>query len=239
MQVRLVGVAGVGRDSGRTFTRDQAVGGMVEADQLHGALGGAGRTATGNGTTAVYGSTRPRPPVRRPGSGHGSRRSDAGPRPPPGPPAAPPRAAGRAARPSAGSDPATTRPRRFARTSVTPPGPTSHPATRRRRRGRQGKRPGSRVRSPRTGVPARTRRSLPTPGPRLPDRLAVLGKPLLLPFGEDDRRWRSSSASGYRAVPGAEIEFLPGLGHSPLLEDPPRTAAPLRAFTAFHAVRRG
>ncbi|MFE3944824.1 alpha/beta fold hydrolase [Streptomyces sp. NPDC059118] len=71
----------------------------------------------------------------------------------------------------------------------------------------------------------------------LPDRLAVLGKPLLVIFGEDDRRWRSSSASDYRAVPGAEIEFLPGLGHSPLLEDPPRTANPLLAFTAIHTVR--
>src|SRR5690242_5859532 len=36
----------------------------------------------------------------------------------------------------------------------------------------------------------------------LPDRLAALGKPLLVIFGEDDRRWRSSSAARYRAVPG-------------------------------------
>ncbi|MFI7538221.1 alpha/beta fold hydrolase [Streptosporangium sp. NPDC049376] len=51
----------------------------------------------------------------------------------------------------------------------------------------------------------------------LPDRLAVLGKPLLVIFGEDDRRWRSSSASAYRVVPGAKVELLPGLGHSPCL----------------------
>ncbi|MFH8626191.1 alpha/beta fold hydrolase [Streptomyces vietnamensis] len=68
----------------------------------------------------------------------------------------------------------------------------------------------------------------------LPSRLSVLGKPLLVIFGEDDRRWRSSSASEYRAVPGAQVELLPGLGHSPLLEDPPRTAAPLLAFAAMH-----
>ncbi|PSK93690.1 pimeloyl-ACP methyl ester carboxylesterase [Murinocardiopsis flavida] len=73
----------------------------------------------------------------------------------------------------------------------------------------------------------------------LPDRLAVLGKPLLVVFGADDRRWRASSAADYRAVPGAEVELLPGLGHSPLLEDPPRTAAPLLVFTAAHAVRAG
>ncbi|MEU5599306.1 alpha/beta fold hydrolase [Streptomyces sp. NPDC020298] len=71
----------------------------------------------------------------------------------------------------------------------------------------------------------------------LPDRLTVLGKPLLVIFGEDDRRWRSSSASDYRAVPGTKVAFLPGLGHSPLLEDPPRTAVPLLAFSAIHAVR--
>ncbi|WP_420803379.1 alpha/beta fold hydrolase [Streptomyces naphthomycinicus] len=71
----------------------------------------------------------------------------------------------------------------------------------------------------------------------LPDRLTALGKPLLVIFGEDDRRWRSSSAADYRAVPGAKVELLPGLGHSPLLEDPPRTASPLLAFTTSHAVR--
>jgi pimeloyl-ACP methyl ester carboxylesterase len=66
----------------------------------------------------------------------------------------------------------------------------------------------------------------------LPDRLAPLGRPLLVIFGEDDRRWRSSSAADYRAVPGAIVEMLPGLGHSPILEDPARTAGCLLAFTA-------
>jgi pimeloyl-ACP methyl ester carboxylesterase len=54
-------------------------------------------------------------------------------------------------------------------------------------------------------------------------------------FGEDDLRWRSSSAAEYRAIPGATVEMLPGVGHSPNLEDPPRTAVPLLAFTANHA----
>ena len=39
MQVGLVGVAAFGRDSGGVFTRGQAVGSMVEADQLCGTLG--------------------------------------------------------------------------------------------------------------------------------------------------------------------------------------------------------
>lgn len=71
----------------------------------------------------------------------------------------------------------------------------------------------------------------------LPGRLALLGKPLLVIYGQDDQRWRSSAAAGYRAVPGAQVEMLPGLGHSPLLEDPPRTAAPLLAFTAACAAQ--
>ena len=68
----------------------------------------------------------------------------------------------------------------------------------------------------------------------LPERPATLGKPLLVIFGENDRRWHPSSAADYSAVPGATIEMLPGVGHSPNLEDPPRTAAPLLAFTAKH-----
>jgi pimeloyl-ACP methyl ester carboxylesterase len=73
----------------------------------------------------------------------------------------------------------------------------------------------------------------------LPDRLAPLGKPLLVIYGQDDRRWRPSSAADYHAVPGARVEMLPGLGHTPILEDPPRTAAPLLAFTTTYATQAG
>ncbi|WP_344525382.1 alpha/beta fold hydrolase [Streptomyces albiaxialis] len=72
----------------------------------------------------------------------------------------------------------------------------------------------------------------------LPDRLAELGLPLLVLFGADDRRWSSASAEDYRAVPGARVELLPGLGHSPMMEDPARTAEPLLAFSARHAPRQ-
>ncbi|WP_433444798.1 alpha/beta fold hydrolase [Nonomuraea sp. CA-141351] len=71
----------------------------------------------------------------------------------------------------------------------------------------------------------------------LPERLSPLGKPLLVIFGEDDRRWRSSSAAEYRAVPDAKVELLPGVGHSPIMEDPPRTAALLLAFAASHTTQ--
>jgi len=53
-------------------------------------------------------------------------------------------------------------------------------------------------------------------------------------FGEEDHRWRSASAADYRAVPGARVELLPGVGHSPMLEDPQRTAAILRTFIGTH-----
>ncbi|MFZ3568501.1 alpha/beta fold hydrolase [Streptomyces sp. BH034] len=69
----------------------------------------------------------------------------------------------------------------------------------------------------------------------LPERLAPLGLPLFVLFGAEDRRWRSSSAQLYRAVPGARIELLPGVGHTPMLEATERTVALLRAFIAAPA----
>jgi pimeloyl-ACP methyl ester carboxylesterase len=64
----------------------------------------------------------------------------------------------------------------------------------------------------------------------LPDRLSAVGKPLLVIFGEQDQRWRSSSAGMYREVAGARVELLPGVGHSPMIEDPARTAELLVSF---------
>jgi pimeloyl-ACP methyl ester carboxylesterase len=66
----------------------------------------------------------------------------------------------------------------------------------------------------------------------LPDRLAPLGLPLLVIFGADDQRWRSSSADAYRVVPGARVEMLPGLGHTPIMEDPQTTAKLVLDFAA-------
>lgn len=68
-----------------------------------------------------------------------------------------------------------------------------------------------------------------------PERLKVVGKPLLVIFGDEDRRWRPSSAADYQVVPGAKVEMLPGVGHTPIIEDPQRTAALLVAFTASRA----
>lgn len=70
----------------------------------------------------------------------------------------------------------------------------------------------------------------------LPDRLAAVGKPLLVLFGEQDRRWRPSSAADYLVVPGARVEMLPGVGHTPIIEDPTRTAELVLDFAAAHPV---
>jgi pimeloyl-ACP methyl ester carboxylesterase len=66
----------------------------------------------------------------------------------------------------------------------------------------------------------------------LPDRLIPLGIPLLVIFGADDQRWRSSLASAYQTVPGARVELLPGVGHSPMIEEPQTTGALLLDFAA-------
>jgi pimeloyl-ACP methyl ester carboxylesterase len=67
----------------------------------------------------------------------------------------------------------------------------------------------------------------------LPDRLAALGVPVLVIFGTEDARYpSSSSAAAYRAVPGARVELLPGVGHTPMLEDPQTTGKLLLDFAA-------
>lgn len=74
----------------------------------------------------------------------------------------------------------------------------------------------------------------------LPERLAGLGKPLLVVHGELERRYETASFADYRAVAGARVVMLPGVGHTPILEDPPLTAATLSAFTVGGAgSRRG
>ena len=66
----------------------------------------------------------------------------------------------------------------------------------------------------------------------LPGRLTALGLPLLVIFGADDHRCRSSSAEAYRVVPGARVELLPGVGHTPMQEDPQTTSKLLLDFAA-------
>lgn len=73
----------------------------------------------------------------------------------------------------------------------------------------------------------------------LPDRLTPLGLPVLVIFGVDDGRWRSSSSVAYRVVPGARIELLPGVGHTPMMEDPDATGKLLLDFAAATEAIKG
>lgn len=71
----------------------------------------------------------------------------------------------------------------------------------------------------------------------LPDRLTDLGKPLQVVFGDQDRRWQPSSAADYLVVPGAKVDLLPGAGHTPILEEPARTAELVLSFTELRTGR--
>ena len=64
----------------------------------------------------------------------------------------------------------------------------------------------------------------------IPARLAELTIPALVIFGALDRRWRSSSGAEYDLVPEAEVEIIPGVGHSPMIEAPGRTGQLLGDF---------
>ena len=66
----------------------------------------------------------------------------------------------------------------------------------------------------------------------LPTRLASLDARLLVIFGAEDRRWRSSSAHAYNAVPDARVELLPGIGHTPMYEGAQITTELLLDFAA-------
>ncbi|MFE5308487.1 alpha/beta fold hydrolase [Isoptericola sp. NPDC056605] len=54
----------------------------------------------------------------------------------------------------------------------------------------------------------------------VPDRLTAAGTSPLVIFGDADPRWDPASAHRYEAVPGARLEYLSGVGHVAMLEDP-------------------
>jgi pimeloyl-ACP methyl ester carboxylesterase len=72
----------------------------------------------------------------------------------------------------------------------------------------------------------------------LPTRLASLDARLLVIFGTEDRRWRSSSARAYNAVPDARVELLPGIGHTPMYEGAQITSELLLDFAASNHASR-
>lgn len=65
----------------------------------------------------------------------------------------------------------------------------------------------------------------------VPERLAAIDVPLLVLFGAADRRWESSSAHRYDAVPNSRVVLLTDVGHLPMLEAPEATSELLLGFT--------
>jgi pimeloyl-ACP methyl ester carboxylesterase len=66
----------------------------------------------------------------------------------------------------------------------------------------------------------------------LADRLADESVPLLVVYGAEDDLVDPQSAQGFRAVPGARIVTLDGVGHSPHVEAPRATARLIDRFLA-------
>jgi len=65
----------------------------------------------------------------------------------------------------------------------------------------------------------------------LDQRLAEAGVPLLVIFGAEDQIYDAEGAvEPYRSVPGARVELIEGVGHSPNVEAPERVAALIEDF---------
>lgn len=59
----------------------------------------------------------------------------------------------------------------------------------------------------------------------LDDRIAATGLPVTVIFGAEDRIVDPASADDYRDIPDAKVVVLPGIGHTPQMEAPARSAA--------------
>ena len=65
----------------------------------------------------------------------------------------------------------------------------------------------------------------------LDQRLQKIAVPLLVIFGEEDQIFSArESISAFAAIPGVETLLIPGVGHSPQVEAPEKTAAAIRRF---------
>lgn len=67
-----------------------------------------------------------------------------------------------------------------------------------------------------------------TASKQLDDRIASTGLPVTVIFGAEDRIVDPESADDYRDIPGAKVVVLPGIGHTPQMEAPARSAALVR-----------
>lgn len=68
-----------------------------------------------------------------------------------------------------------------------------------------------------------------TAAEHLDDRIASTRLPVTVIFGAEDRIVNPKSADDYRDIPGSKVVVLPGIGHTPQMEAPARSAALIRA----------
>ncbi len=68
-----------------------------------------------------------------------------------------------------------------------------------------------------------------TDAKHLDERIAGTGLPVTVIFGAEDRIVDPESADDYRDIPRAKVVVLPGIGHTPQMEAPARSAALVRA----------
>jgi pimeloyl-ACP methyl ester carboxylesterase len=68
-----------------------------------------------------------------------------------------------------------------------------------------------------------------TDAEHLDDRIAATGLPATVIFGAEDRIVNPDSADDYRDIPRAKVVVLQGIGHTPQMEAPARSAALVRA----------
>ncbi len=68
-----------------------------------------------------------------------------------------------------------------------------------------------------------------TDAKHLDERIAGTGLPVTVIFGAEDRIVNPDSADDYRDIPRAKVVVLPGIGHTPQMEAPARSAALVRA----------
>jgi pimeloyl-ACP methyl ester carboxylesterase len=68
-----------------------------------------------------------------------------------------------------------------------------------------------------------------TDAQHLDDRIASTRLPVTVIFGAEDRIVNPDSADDYRDIPGAKVVVLPGIGHTPQMEAPARSAALVRS----------
>ena len=76
----------------------------------------------------------------------------------------------------------------------------------------------------------------------LPERLAALGKPVLAIMGAEEQIASDPSAAlaAYRnAIPTAQTRLMPGVGHSPNVEAPAKTAALVLGFASASTRKNG